>query len=55
LNLLAIKRGQVLGPVSAVERALWDGLGDRCWGVFDSGAGAGGFQDAVVVGALSPC
>ena len=28
LNLLAIKRGQVLGPISAVERAVFNGFGD---------------------------
>ena len=52
LNLLAIKRGQVLGPVSAVEGAALDGFGDvfgfGVGGVFDIGAGAGDFQDAVV-------
>ena len=52
LNLPAIKRGQVLGPVSAVERAVLDGFGDvfgfDVGGVFDIGDGAPDFQDAVV-------
>ena len=52
LNLPAIKRGQILCPVSAVERAVLDGFGDvfgfDVGGVFDIGDGAGDFQDAVV-------